>query len=77
METKRTNKELLIKGIKKMGISLLMMFTGPTLSYIALTNKEKSLYIPLLIISFLVCVGAIILAFKGLKTILDSIFHKN
>jgi len=39
METKRTNKEILIKGLKKMAISLIMMFAGPTLFYIAKTNN--------------------------------------
>ena len=77
METKKTNKELLVKGVKTMGGSLLLMFLGPILFYIAATNKEKPLYIPLLIISFIICIGAIILAFKGLKIILEGIFHKN
>lgn len=76
METKRTNKEILVKGLKKMVLSLIMMFAGPTLFYIATTNKEKPLYIPLLIISFLVCAGAVFLAFKGLQTIMDSMFGK-
>ena len=77
METNRTNKEVLVKGLKKMIISLVMMFTGPTLFYIATTNKEKPLYIPLLIISLLICVGAIFFAFQGLQTIMNSMFTKN
>lgn len=77
METKKTNKELLFKGIKIMGISLLMMFLGPTIFYIANSNQEKPLYIPLLIISLIICIGAIIVAFKGLSVLLEGIFHKN
>jgi len=76
METKRTNKELLAKGLKKMAVSLVMMFAGPTLFYIATTNKEKPLYIPILIISLLICAGAIFFAFKGLQTIMTSMFAK-
>lgn len=76
METKRTNKEILIKGLKKMAISLIMMFAGPTLFYIATTNKEKPLYIPILVISLLICAGAVFLAFKGLQTIMNSMFDK-
>ena len=75
METKRTNKDVLIKGLKKMGLSLVFMFTGPTLFYIATTNKDKSLYIPLLIISICLCLAAGIIAFKGLQTIMDSMFE--
>ena len=76
METKRTNKETLIKGLKKMAISLIMMFAGPTLFYIATTNKEKPLYVPILVISLLICAGAVFLAFKGLQTIMNSMFDK-
>lgn len=74
METKRTNKEVLAKGLKKMAISLVMMFAGPTLFYIATTNKEKPLYIPILIVSIIICVGAVFFAFKGLQTIMNSMF---
>ena len=77
METKRTNKEVLVKGFKKMVISLVMMFAGPTLFYIATTNKEKSLYIPIFIVSVLICIGAVFFAFKGLQTIMNSMFGSN
>jgi hypothetical protein len=75
-ETKRTNKDLLVKGIKTMGISLVLMFLGPTLFYVALSNSEKPLYIPILIVSSIFCILAIYFAFKGLKTIMDSMFKK-
>lgn len=77
METKRTNKDILIKGLKKMGLSLLFMFLGPILLYIAFSNQEKPLYIPILIVGLLICFFAIFMAFKGLKTILDSMFSSN
>ncbi|RSK38320.1 DUF6095 family protein [Mangrovimonas spongiae] len=75
METKRTNKELLVKGLKKMGLSLIGMFLGPTLLYIGFTNQDKPLYIPILIVAFIVCALAIFFAFKGLKVIMDSMFN--
>ncbi|WP_040254305.1 DUF6095 family protein [Psychroserpens mesophilus] len=74
METKRTNKEELVKGIKTMGISLVLMFIGPSLMYIAQSNTEKPLYIPILILAFILCTLAIYFAFKGLKIIMDSMF---
>ena len=74
METKRTNKDVLVKGLKKMGVSLLCMFLGPTLIYVAFGNKEKPLYIPILIVGITVCVLAVLFAFKGINTILDSMF---
>lgn len=74
METKRTNKEQLVSGIKKMGISLVLMFLGPILMYVAFSNSEKPLYIPILILAFILCFLAVYFAFKGLKVIMDSMF---
>lgn len=72
-----TDKERLAKGLKYMGLTLILMFIGPTLLYIVLGDKESSTYIPLLIISLLICLGAIATGFKGIKTIMDSMFKKN
>ena len=72
-----TDKEQLTRGLKKMGIALLMMFAGPTLFYIATTNKEKPLYIPLLVVSLILCTGAVFFAFKGIQTIMKSMFDGN
>ena len=69
-----TNKETLVKGLKTMAISLIMMFAGPSLLYIVATNKEKPFYLPLLIISILICIAAVLFAFKGLQTIMRSMF---
>ncbi len=77
METKHTNKDVLVKGIKTMGVSLICMFLGPTLIYVAFSNQEKPLYIPILIVGIIVCILAIYLAFRGLKTIMDSMFNSN
>ena len=77
METNKTDRNILVKGLKTMGISLICLFLGPTLIHIALSNKEKPLYIPILIIAIVICSLAIFLIFKGINTILDSIFKKN
>ncbi|WP_159021238.1 DUF6095 family protein [Formosa sp. L2A11] len=74
METDKTNKEILVKGLKKMGISLACMLLGPTFLHIALTNREKPLFIPILIFGIIICFLAMFFAFKGLMTIMDSIF---
>ena len=77
METKSTDKEVLVKGVKQMAAAMLLMFVGPTLLYLVLTNKEKVFYIPLLIIAILICALAVFIAFKGINTILDSFFKNN
>ena len=59
-----------------MGLSLICMFLGPTLLYIGFTNPDKPLYIPILIVAFVICGLALFFAFKGLKIIMDSMFEK-
>ncbi|MDU8887342.1 DUF6095 family protein [Yeosuana sp. MJ-SS3] len=77
MKTKRTDKDLLLKGLKIMGLTLICMFLGPTLIYIAFSNQEKPLYIPILIVAIIICSLAVYFGFKGIKTILDSMFKSN
>ena len=76
MEQNRTNKGLLVKGLQTMGICLALMFLGPTLLHLALTNQEKPTYILVLIIAIIVCILAIFFLFKGIQIILNSIFKK-
>ncbi|MBC3848068.1 hypothetical protein H8K90_16855 [Winogradskyella echinorum] len=75
-ENNRTDKDVLVKGLKQMGICLLLMFAGPTLLHLTLDNDDKPLYIPLLIISILLCIAAIAFLFIGINTILNSIFKR-
>ena len=74
MSQKRTNKTLLIKGLKILLGTVFLMFTGPTLTYIALSNQSKILFIPLLIIGIVCCLLAIYFMFKGIMTLVDSLF---
>lgn len=75
-DNNRTDKELLIKGLKRMSICLLLMFSGPTLFHLALDNSEKSLYVPLLILAIILCVLAVFFLFYGINTIMKSMFKK-
>jgi hypothetical protein len=74
MNTKHTNKAVLVRGLKIMGLTLLTLFLGPFLLHTGLSNPDKPLSLPLVIIGILVCVAAIYLGFKGIKIIMDSIF---
>jgi len=71
-----TDKDLLVKGLKYMGTALVLMFVGPTLLYVVFGDQESSTYIPLLIIGILICIAAILVAFKGIQTIMNSMFKK-
>lgn len=75
-ENKKTNKEILLKGLKLMGASLACMFIGPTLIYISQTKLKSPIDTIMLIIAILICGFAVFTAFKGINTILDSMFKK-
>ncbi|SHI96989.1 hypothetical protein SAMN04488096_106139 [Mesonia phycicola] len=72
--TKRTNKEVLGKGIRFLAAALLFIFTGPSILYSAFHNKEHPLYIAVLILGIVVCGVAIFLVFKGISTLMKALF---
>jgi hypothetical protein len=77
MNENRTDKQILVKGFQNLGISLILMFLGPTIIYLALSNKEKPLYVPLLVIGIIGCAAAVYFVFRGINKILDSMFKNN
>ncbi|MBT8288549.1 MAG: hypothetical protein HKN00_06520 [Flavobacteriaceae bacterium] len=71
-----TNRDILRRGLKYMAITVLLMFIGPSLLYVAFTNQEKPLYIPILVLALLLCGASIFMGFKGIRTILNSMFNQ-
>lgn len=59
-----------------MALTGLMMFLGPTLLYIGIANKTSDLSVLTIIVGILICLAAIVMAFYGLKTIMDSMFKR-
>jgi hypothetical protein len=76
MDSNRTDKVQLYKGIKTMIFAALTLFMGPIILSMALSQPENSLYIPLLIVGVLICAFAVFLIFKGIRIIMDSMFKK-
>ena len=74
MEQKHTNRALLVKGLKTMGLTLLLLFLGPFLLHAGLSNPNTPLYIPLVVAGIALCGTAIYMGFRGIKIIMDSVF---
>ena len=74
MEAKHSDKNVLVNGLKKMGLSLICMFLGPTLVYISPGLEDPTKKYAALILGIFICVGAISFGFMGIRTILKSIF---
>ena len=71
-----TDKKLLVTGLRRLGITLLLMFTAPVVLYEAFKNQGHPFYYPVLIVGGLLALGAIAMGFYGIKTLVDALFGK-
>lgn len=76
MKDNKTDKKILFKGIKTLLFALLSLFMGPILLSFAFSKPENSLYYPLLIIGCAICAMAVFMLFRGIRTIMNSMFKK-
>jgi hypothetical protein len=72
----RTNKDILVKGVKQLGYTVMLMFLAPIVIWQAFKNEDHPFYWPVLIIGILLAIAAIGMGFKGIKTIMNSMFGK-
>jgi len=72
----KTDKVLLLKGVKFIGYTIALMFLAPFVIYQAFKNQGHPLYWPVLIVGLILGIAAIALGFYGIKVILDSLFGK-
>jgi len=72
-----TNKEILSKGIKYLLFALPLMFIGPSVIFSSFKNQGHPFYIPILGLGIIMCLSAIFLIFKGIQTIMKSLFDGN
>ncbi|QWX82584.1 hypothetical protein H0I23_08845 [Cellulophaga sp. HaHaR_3_176] len=69
-----SNKDTLLKGIKRLGYTTLLMFSAPFALYQAFKNENHPLFIPVLILGIVLAIAAIVMAFYAIKTIMDGLF---
>jgi putative effector of murein hydrolase LrgA (UPF0299 family) len=67
-----TNKEILNRGLKNIVWALPMFFIGPTVIMSSFKNQQHPFFIPILGLGIIISTLAVILVFKGLKTIMKS-----
>lgn len=71
---RHTNKEVLVKGIKSFGFTVVAMFMGPFLIYQAFKNEGHPFYWPVLILGIVCAILAIYLGFRSVKIVMDAVF---
>lgn len=72
----KTNRKLLVKGVKYLMITLPLMFLGPLVINSAFKNQAHPFYYVVLGLGCLICITSMLLFFKGLQTIIKSLFSK-
>jgi hypothetical protein len=74
MEQQSTDKEVLVKGVRRLAMSVLFIFTGPILIYIGAGSDHPIIFLmPGIAFSVL----AVVFIFQGINLILDSMFKSN
>lgn len=73
---RRTDKDLLVTGLKRLAITVVLMFTAPLVLWQAFKNQEHFLFWPVFILGLIPATVAVFMGFKGIMTIMDSMFGK-
>ncbi len=60
-----------------MAMALPLLFLGPSVIHSSFKNQEHPLYIPILGLGIIFCMLSIFLMFKGIQTIMKSMFDGN
>lgn len=69
-----TNKSVLAKGVKYLAGSLPLLFLGPVVITSAFKNENHPLYVYVLVLGIFIALAAMFLIFKGITTVLKSLF---
>jgi hypothetical protein len=72
----RTDRALLLRGIKYLAITVAFMFTAPVVLYQAFRNQDHPFYWPVLIVGVLLAIMAISFGFYSIKVLTDAFFGK-
>lgn len=73
-QRKHTNKNQLVKGLKYLAGALPLSFAGPVILFSTFKNQDHLFYIPILILSLCAMAAAVFLMFRGIKTVMKSLF---
>ena len=70
----RTNKKILMKGVKYLIYTVGLMFLAPVVLYQAFKNQEHPLFIPVLVLGLILAIAAIAMGFYSIKILIQALF---
>lgn len=74
MTQQSINKKILYQGVRYMLFTLPLMFLGPIIIHSSLKNQAHLFFYPVLGLGIIMCALSMYLLFKGLTTIVKSLF---
>ncbi|OUS12200.1 hypothetical protein A9Q93_10550 [Nonlabens dokdonensis] len=74
MKQKSTDRDVLVKGIQRLALSVLFLFAGPILIYIGAGSDHPIIF---LMPGIAFAILAVVFIFQGINLILDSMFKSN
>jgi len=74
MGREHTDFDILKKGLKYLAFALPLLFLCPYILTLSFLNKENFVFYIFLFVGIVAGAGAIFLCFKGINTIMKSIF---
>jgi hypothetical protein len=74
MKQKSTDRDVLVKGVQRLAMSVLFAFSGPILIYIGAGSEHPIIF---LMPGITFAVLAVVFIFQGINLILDSMFKSN
>jgi hypothetical protein len=72
----RTDKDLLVKGLKYIAYTVALMLSAPVVLYQAFKNEANPLFWPVVIVGGILAILAIGMGFYSIKVIMESLFGK-
>ena len=69
-----TDKSILAKGVKYLAGALPLLFLGPVVITSAFKNENHPLFVYVLILGSIIALAAMFLIYKGINTVLKSLF---
>ena len=72
----KTDKALLVKGLKFIAYTIALMFTAPVVIFQAFKNQEHAWYWPVLVLGIVLAITAIAFGFYSIKVLMDALFGK-
>jgi hypothetical protein len=70
----KTDKALLIKGVKRMAYTLALMVTAPIVLFQAFKNQDHPWFLPVLIVGGILAIAAVGMGFYGIRTMINALF---